>query len=127
MTETRSARRSTDVPTLVARARDGDPRAVARLMELPGVGAWTAQYIALRALGESDAFPPGDIGLLRATAERGIRPSPKALLARAKAWRPWRAYAVIHLWTADAERRAEIARVETRRPRRKERLDAIAS
>ena len=95
-------------------------QAVARLTELPGVGAWTAHYIAMRALAESDAFPPGDIGLLRATAEAGVRPSPKALLARAEAWRPWRAYAVLHLWTADTERDAD-------NDRRKEDLDAIAS
>ena len=77
--------------------------AVARLRGLPGIGEWTAQYIAMRALREPDAFPAADIGLLRAMAGRdGVRPAPAALLARAEAWRPWRAYAAQHLWTADA-------------------------
>jgi AraC family transcriptional regulator of adaptative response / DNA-3-methyladenine glycosylase II len=67
------------------------------------VGPWTAQYIALRALREPDAFPQADVGLLRAMAgPDGVRPTPSALLARAEAWRPWRAYAAQHLWAADA-------------------------
>jgi AraC family transcriptional regulator of adaptative response / DNA-3-methyladenine glycosylase II len=75
--------------------------AVARLRALPGIGEWTAQYIAMRALREPDAFPAADIGLLRAmSATDGTRPTPTALLARAEAWRPWRAYAAQHLWTA---------------------------
>jgi len=53
-------------------------------------------------LREPDAFPAADIGLLRAMADAdGLRPSPAALLARAEAWRPWRAYAAQHLWTSD--------------------------
>jgi AraC family transcriptional regulator of adaptative response / DNA-3-methyladenine glycosylase II len=79
--------------------------AVARLRALPGVGEWTAQYIALRALREPDAFPHADIGLLRALADGdGHRPSPAELLARAEAWRPWRAYAAQHLWASEAQR-----------------------
>jgi AraC family transcriptional regulator of adaptative response / DNA-3-methyladenine glycosylase II len=75
--------------------------AVARLRALPGIGEWTAQYIALRALREPDAFPAADIGLLRAmTGADGVRPTPAALLARAESWRPWRAYAAQHLWTS---------------------------
>ncbi len=77
--------------------------ALARLTALPGFGPWTAQYWALRALRDSDAFPAADVGLLRAVAEDGKRPTPKALLARAESWRPWRAYAAQHLWTADAD------------------------
>jgi AraC family transcriptional regulator of adaptative response / DNA-3-methyladenine glycosylase II len=78
--------------------------AVERLRALPGVGEWTAQYIAMRALREPDAFPSADVGLQRALADaRGARPTPQALLARAESWRPWRAYAALHLWTADAE------------------------
>ncbi|HSL32984.1 MAG TPA: AlkA N-terminal domain-containing protein, partial [Candidatus Limnocylindrales bacterium] len=75
--------------------RDLDPAATAaRLTSLPGIGPWTAQYIALRALRDPDAFPAADVGLLRAaTGPDGIRPSPAALLGRAEAWRPWRAYA----------------------------------
>jgi AraC family transcriptional regulator of adaptative response / DNA-3-methyladenine glycosylase II len=97
-------------------------QAVTRLTQLPGVGVWTAQYIALRALAQSDAFPVGDIGLLRALTEDGVRPSPKALLARAESWRPWRAYAVLHLWTADAARA-----VEARASARKQNVEARAS
>lgn len=74
--------------------------AVSRLRELPGIGEWTAEYIAMRVLREPDAFPAADLGLLRAMAGAdGIRPSPRELLKRAEAWRPWRAYAAQHLWS----------------------------
>lgn len=74
---------------------------VARLKSLPGIGEWTAQYIALRALREADAFPAADVGLMRAMeGEFGRRPAAAELLARAEAWRPWRAYAALHLWTS---------------------------
>ncbi len=66
----------------------------ARLDELPGIGPWTAQYIAMRALREPDAFPTADLGLLRALALK----NPRELERRAEAWRPWRAYAVMYLW-----------------------------
>jgi AraC family transcriptional regulator of adaptative response / DNA-3-methyladenine glycosylase II len=73
---------------------------IARLTALPGVGNWTAHYVAMRALRERDAFPAADVGLLRAMAgPDGLRPTPVALLARAERWRPWRAYAAQHLWT----------------------------
>jgi len=65
-----------------------------RLCELPGIGKWTAQYVAMRALGEPDAFPSGDLGLLRAL-DLG---SSRELDRRAEAWRPWRAYAAMYLW-----------------------------
>jgi AraC family transcriptional regulator, regulatory protein of adaptative response / DNA-3-methyladenine glycosylase II len=74
--------------------------AIARLTALPGVGDWTAHYVAMRALRDPDAFPAADVGLLRAMAgPHGLRPTPAALLARAERWRPWRAYAAQHLWT----------------------------
>jgi AraC family transcriptional regulator, regulatory protein of adaptative response / DNA-3-methyladenine glycosylase II len=73
-----------------------------RLQKLPGVGAWTAHYIALRALGEPDAFPAGDLGLARALAVDGKRPSARALSARAEAFRPFRSYAVLRLWLQSA-------------------------
>ena len=74
---------------------------IARLTALPGIGDWTANYIAMRALREPDAFPAADVGLLRAlTGSDGVRPTPAAVLARAEAWRPWRAYAAQHLWTS---------------------------
>ncbi len=76
--------------------------AVEKLCEVPGIGNWTAQYIAIRALREPDAFPASDIGLLRALTENGVRPTPQAVAARAEAWRPWRAYAAQHLWAHDA-------------------------
>jgi AraC family transcriptional regulator of adaptative response / DNA-3-methyladenine glycosylase II len=102
----------------LARAASADPKlfdadgtqdaVVARLLALPGFGPWTVQYWALRALRDADAFPAGDVGLLRspAVAENGARISPKSLLARAEAWRPWRAYAAQHLWTADGDFRS---------------------
>ena len=77
--------------------------AVAKLVALPGIGEWTAQYIAMRALREPDAFPHADIGLMRALEDAdGKRPTPLELLARAERWRPWRAYAASHLWAHDA-------------------------
>jgi AraC family transcriptional regulator of adaptative response / DNA-3-methyladenine glycosylase II len=84
-----------------------DPRrdladAVARLRQLPGIGEWTAQYIAMRALGESDAFPAADLGLQRSLAQFGKRPTVDKLLTCAERWRPWRAYATLHLWMAEA-------------------------
>ena len=78
-------------------------QAIAKLRALPGIGEWTAQYIAMRELREPDAFPAADVGLLRAMADAsGRRPTPEQLLARAEAWRPWRAYAALHLWAAGA-------------------------
>jgi AraC family transcriptional regulator of adaptative response / DNA-3-methyladenine glycosylase II len=76
-------------------------QAIEKLRALPGIGEWTAQYIAMRELREPDAFPAADVGLLRAMADAsGRRPSPEELRARAEAWRPWRAYAALHLWAA---------------------------
>ncbi|MDB4980799.1 MAG: DNA-O6-methylguanine--protein-cysteine S-methyltransferase, partial [Myxococcales bacterium] len=77
----------------------------AALRELPGIGPWTAEYVAMRALGDPDAFPSSDSGLLRALALG----KPAALLTRADAWRPWRAYAALHLWHG----LAQSARAET--------------
>ncbi|MGR2709819.1 DNA-3-methyladenine glycosylase [Pseudomonas sp. ArH3a] len=74
---------------------------VARLVALPGIGDWTAQYIAMRQLREPDAFASGDIGLINALAAlEGGPVSARQLLARAEAWRPLRAYAAQHLWTS---------------------------
>ncbi|ASR43900.1 DNA methylase [Xanthomonas citri pv. mangiferaeindicae] len=71
---------------------------VARWTALPGIGPWTAQYIALRALGHPDAFPAQDLVLQKAVPTDGSRLDARALQARAQAWRPWRGYAVFHLW-----------------------------
>ena len=67
---------------------------LARLVEIPGIGSWTAQYVAMRALGEPDAFPAGDLGLLRVLGLRTARELEK----RAEVWRPWRSYAAMYLW-----------------------------
>lgn len=72
------------------------------LCEIPGIGNWTAQYVAMRALGEPDAFPASDLGLLRAMALENTRDLEK----RAEAWRPWRAYAAMYLWNVAGDRKA---------------------
>ncbi len=101
--------RATAISRLAARVaanpglfeRGGDLAAsIAGLRALPGVGEWTAHYIAMRALREPDAFPAADIGLMRAMDDGLGRPNPATLLAHSQAWRPWRAYAALHLWTA---------------------------
>lgn len=74
--------------------------AVSTLSELPGFGPWTTQVIAMRALGDPDAFPVADLGVRRAAESLGMPASPGALTARAERWRPWRAYAVQYLWSA---------------------------
>ncbi|PAZ14424.1 DNA-3-methyladenine glycosylase [Streptomyces sp. SA15] len=74
----------------------------ARLLTLPGFGPWTADVIAMRALGDPDAFLPTDLGIRRAAQELGLPSTPAALTARAAAWRPWRAYAVQYLWATDS-------------------------
>jgi AraC family transcriptional regulator of adaptative response / DNA-3-methyladenine glycosylase II len=75
----------------------------ARWVALPGIGPWTAQYIALRALGHPDAFPAEDLILQRVASGDGTPLTAKAAIARAEAWRPWRGYAVIHLWRDSME------------------------
>jgi AraC family transcriptional regulator of adaptative response / DNA-3-methyladenine glycosylase II len=80
----------------------GSDRATARaaLLELPGIGPWTADYILLRALGDPDVFLPTDLGSLRGAAALGLPTEPNELAKRAEAWRPWRSYAQIRLWRA---------------------------
>jgi AraC family transcriptional regulator of adaptative response / DNA-3-methyladenine glycosylase II len=70
---------------------------VAELVALPGLGLWTANYLALR-LGEPDAFPASDLGLRRALANQGGLPSPAQMIELAAPWQPFRAYAALHLW-----------------------------
>ena len=94
-------------PELFGMRRSLD-EAVAALRALPGIGEWTAQDIAMRALREPDAFPSADIGLMRALeSPDGVRPTAVELLARAERWRPWRAYAASHLWAADPKNPSE--------------------
>lgn len=74
----------------------------AHLLALPGFGPWTADVIAMRALGDPDAFLATDLGVRRAAQQLGLPATPAALTARAAAWRPWRAYAVQYLWATDS-------------------------
>ncbi len=75
-------------------------QALGTLASLPGVGPWTAQIVAMRALGDPDAFPGTDLGVARAAAAIGLGSSPSTLAERSNRWRPWRAYAVQYLWSA---------------------------
>jgi AraC family transcriptional regulator of adaptative response / DNA-3-methyladenine glycosylase II len=102
--------RRTTLTTLVGALAEGslklDPGsdwdlARAQLTALPGFGPWTVEVIAMRALGDPDAFLPGDLGVRRAAAGLGLPSTPAALTALTAAWRPWRAYAVQYLWATD--------------------------
>ena len=88
-----------------------------QLREIPGIGEWTAQYIAMRALGDPDALPSGDIGLLRRLNLANAR----ELEARAEAWRPWRAYGAVYLWSMSngSTRPAEVIRTKSSTPDRR--------
>jgi len=97
-----TGRRISTLQNLARAVADGDvdlsaPRGpdtfAAELTALPGIGPWTAQYIAMRALGEPDAFPATDLGLRKAAPDVDLN-------TRAEAWRPWRAYAALHLWSS---------------------------
>jgi len=101
-------------PSMFSRGASLD-QTIAKLRSLPGVGEWTAQYIAMRELREPDAFPAADVGLLRAMAAvDGRRLSPAELLARAERWRPWRAYAAMHLWAAGAPQQVSFGKIHER-------------
>ena len=69
----------------------------ARLTSIRGVGPWTAAYLRMRAFGDRDAFPVSDLGIIKAMRREGIE-RPAEVLERAERWRPWRAYAALHLW-----------------------------
>ncbi|MGW4497812.1 DNA-3-methyladenine glycosylase 2 family protein [Micromonospora sp. NPDC004336] len=73
---------------------------VRRLLALPGIGPWTAGYVAMRALGDPDVLLPTDLAVRRGAAALGLPDDPKTLDAYADRWRPWRSYAVIRLWRA---------------------------
>jgi AraC family transcriptional regulator of adaptative response / DNA-3-methyladenine glycosylase II len=83
-----------------------------RLCEVPGIGGWTAQYVAMRALGEPDAFPSSDLGLLRAVSVN----NPRELERLSDPWRPWRAYAAMYLWRVGGQKK-------TQKPEPKKRVD----
>ena len=110
-----TARRIAAIQTLARTVQAGELRFdgsmataefVTRIQQIPGIGPWTAQYIALRALNDADAFPHADLILLRAAARPGEMLDPAALLALAERWRPWRAYAVLLLWRHHGARAA---------------------
>ena len=102
------ARRRETIRAVAAAVAEGrlrlDPGAdreetVARLREISGIGPWTADYIALRALGHPDGFLPTDLGARRGAAALGLPDHPNRLADHAAAhWRPWRSYALIRLW-----------------------------
>ena len=85
---------------LVLDPRADRQRALAVLEELPGIGPWTRSLIAMRALGDPDAFPATDLGVRRGAEAIGLPSTPGALTVRARAWQPWRSYAVQYLWSA---------------------------
>ncbi|GLX41230.1 AlkA N-terminal domain-containing protein [Streptomyces sp. SPB4] len=102
--------RRTTLTTLVGALADGSlplgidsdwEAARAALNALPGFGPWTTEIIAMRALGDPDAFLPSDLGVRRAAQGLGLPSTPAALTARAAGWRPWRAYAVQYLWATE--------------------------
>ena len=84
--------------------RPGADREAARsaLLGLPGIGPWTASYVCMRALGDSDAFLPGDAAVRRALQRLGEDGRPAAAQRLAERWRPWRSYALVHLWRSDS-------------------------
>ncbi len=95
--------------TLIGGLSDGDltlgpgcdwNRVRQQLLALPGIGPWTAEMIAMRGLGDPDAFPGGDLGIQAAAKELGLPADTRALTEHSARWRPWRAYAAQHLWTA---------------------------
>ena len=100
-------------------AADPDETA-GRLAAIPGIGDWTVQYVAMRALRNPDAFPAADLGVLRALSN-GRRISPEQARSRAEAWRPWRAYGVMHLWQVCGQAHGAKAEKDSRK-RRKEKV-----
>jgi AraC family transcriptional regulator of adaptative response / DNA-3-methyladenine glycosylase II len=76
----------------------------AALVQLPGIGPWTAEYVAMRALRDPDAFMPTDLGIRRAAQSLGLPDNPAHLLSLTEAWRPWRSYAMAHLWSLPTAR-----------------------
>jgi DNA-3-methyladenine glycosylase II len=88
-----------ELPELVTGGPVDEPAAfIQRFTALPGIGPWTAQYVAMRALGWADAFPENDLGLRKAAG--GL--SPRELRDAAERWKPWRAYAACHLWSGQS-------------------------
>jgi AraC family transcriptional regulator of adaptative response / DNA-3-methyladenine glycosylase II len=78
--------------------------AMAALATIPGIGPWTRQVIAMRALGDPDAFLESDLGVRHAAEQLALPSTPAALVEHSRAWRPWRAYAVQYLWSVGDHR-----------------------
>jgi len=89
-------------PALTPLLRRGEAPAalIEALCALPGIGPWTAHYIAMRALNWPDAFPPNDVAVMKAMKQLFGTATLRDAHARAEAWRPWRAYAVLRLWSS---------------------------
>jgi AraC family transcriptional regulator, regulatory protein of adaptative response / DNA-3-methyladenine glycosylase II len=98
-------------------------RARARLGALPGLGPWSVETIAMRGLGDPDAFIPGDLGVRAGARQLGLPATPAALTHRAAGWRPWRAYAVQYLWATGDHAINRMPGDEPARPRRTMRKD----
>jgi AraC family transcriptional regulator of adaptative response / DNA-3-methyladenine glycosylase II len=103
------ATRRRSINALVRALTDGDVvldpgcdwnEARRQLLALPGIGPWTAEVIAMRGLGDPDAFPASDLGLRAAAKQLGLPEDPRLLTEHSTRWRPWRAYATQHLWTS---------------------------
>jgi len=106
-------KRGAGVRELARRVRDGElplswgechDRTHAALVSVPGIGEWTAKYVAMRALGQPDVFLAGDLGVRKAMANGNGAPTAAEALARSEKWRPWRAYAVLYLWAKEAKK-----------------------
>jgi AraC family transcriptional regulator, regulatory protein of adaptative response / DNA-3-methyladenine glycosylase II len=84
-----------------------DPEeASAQLLDLPGIGPWTVAYIRLRGLGDPDVFLPTDLGVRRALEQLGAAPEARVAERLADRWRPWRSYALHHLWLSSSRKGA---------------------
>lgn len=103
-----AGRRAATIRAVAAAVADGrldldfpaDPAAtIASLRAIPGIGPWTTGYVALRVLGDRDAFPPDDAAVRAAFRRLGLPSDPRSIAARAETWRPWRGYALAHLWS----------------------------
>ena len=115
--------RANAIRTLARRVSDGtivfsDTAGSSALTSIAGIGEWTAQYIAMRAVGEPDAFPSGDLVLCR---QAGC-PTPRSLEQRSSDWRPWRAYAVMLLWQSAHDQVTSPRRIKNANPRHRSKL-----
>jgi AraC family transcriptional regulator of adaptative response / DNA-3-methyladenine glycosylase II len=92
-----------------------DPLELRRsLVALPGIGPWTAEYVAMRALRDPDAFMPTDLGIRKGARAIGLPDNPTQLVAASESWRPWRSYAMAHLWALPAPAPVSTAEIPTR-------------